>query len=324
MNYLSLTKEFVKCSGHLYLFLLEIVMKSLNYKLTKRGNRFFIKNIEEKTILAIFTKIKIEEALTVGDKLVLEAFQRYSPSLEDPTVLKEYLSNLSEAQLNGVASNVKGILHELEFVAKENNDYDSVRAVLYENTNHPGYDIKMYDTSTGESWDVQLKATDSATYVDEWMDQHDGDIRVTEELANKEGYTSSEFSNEELIKKVDEFIDTSIAKGSSINTSIFDYFPHVTSLVIGVMIWQLYQRKRKGEITDNEFKDLVIKNTGQKAIKVTTLMALLSIPGINVGVVGYLIYNFAKDINKSGLLDKIKNYTQDMYESTFVSSLFKK
>ena len=90
------------------------------------------------------------------------------------------------------------------------------------------------------------------------------------------------------------------------------------------MIWQLYQRKRKGEITDNEFKDLVIKNTGQKAIKVTTLMALLSIPGINVGVVGYLIYNFAKDINKSGLLDKIKNYTQDMYESTFVSSLFKK
>ena len=35
----------------------------------------------------------------------------------------------------------------------------------------------MYDTSTGESWDVQLKATDSATYVDEWMDQHDGDIR---------------------------------------------------------------------------------------------------------------------------------------------------
>jgi len=299
-------------------------MKSLNYKLTKRGARFFIKNIEEKTILAIFSKIKIEEALTIGDKLVLEAFQRYSPALEDQNVLREYLSNLSDTQLNGVASNVKGILHELEFVTQENSDYDSVRAVLYENTNHPGYDIKMYDTSTGESWDVQLKATDSASYVEDWMDKNDGDIRVTEELANKEGYTSSEFSNEELIKKVDEFIDTSITKGSSFNSSIFDYFPHVTSLVIGVMIWQLYQRKRRGEITDKEFKELVIKNTGQKAIKITTLMALLSIPGINVGVVGYLIYNFAKDINKSGLLNKIKNFTQDIYEKSFNFSFFQK
>ena len=177
-------------------------MKNLNYKLTKRGSRFFIKNIEEKTILAIFTKIKIEEALTIGDKLVLEAFQRYSPALEDPNVLREYLSNLSDAQLNGVASNVKGILHELEFVTKENSDYDSVRAVLYENTNHPGYDIKMYDTSTGESWDVQLKATDSASYVEDWMDKNDGDIRVTEELANKEGYTSSEFSNEVWLRSI--------------------------------------------------------------------------------------------------------------------------
>ncbi|MDC0044357.1 hypothetical protein OAI96_00350 [Pelagibacteraceae bacterium] len=299
-------------------------MKNLNYKLTKRGSRFFIKNIEEKTILLIFTKIKIEETLTIGDKLVLEAFQRYSPALEDPNVLREYLSNLSDAQLNGVASNVKGILHELEFVTKENSDYDSVRAVLYENTNHPGYDIKMYDISTGESWDVQLKATDSASYVEDWMDKNDGDIRVTEELANKEGYTSSDFSNEELIKRVEEFIDTSITKGSSFNASIFDYFPHVTSLVIGVMIWQLYQRKRRGEISDDEFKKLIIKNTGQKAIKVTTLMALLSIPGINVGVTGYLIYNFAKDLNKSGLINKFKNYTQEMYKKSFNSSFFNK
>ena len=299
-------------------------MKNSNYKLTKRGSRFFIKNIEEKTILAIFTKIKIEEALTIGDKLVLEAFQRYSPALEDPNVLREYLSNLSDAQLNGVASNVKGILHELEFVTQENSDYDSVRAVLYENTNHPGYDIKMYDTSTGESWDVQLKATDSASYVEDWMDKNDGDIRVTEELANKEGYTSSEFSNEELIKRVNEFIDTSITKGSSFNSSIFDYFPHVTSLVIGVMIWQLYQRKRRGDISDDEFKNLVIKNTGQKAIKVTTLMALLSIPGINVGVAGYLIYNFAKDLNKSGFINKLKNFTKDIYEKNFSSPFLKK
>ena len=43
----------------------------LNYKLTKRGNNFFIKNIEEKTILAIFAKVKASEVLTLGDRLVL-------------------------------------------------------------------------------------------------------------------------------------------------------------------------------------------------------------------------------------------------------------
>ena len=59
------------------------MIKTLNYKLTKRGKRFFIKNIEEKTILAIFAKVKIDETLTIGDKLVLEAFHRYSPSLEN-------------------------------------------------------------------------------------------------------------------------------------------------------------------------------------------------------------------------------------------------
>ena len=216
----------------------------LNYKLTKRGNNFFIKNIEEKTILAIFAKVKASEALTLGDRLVLDAFKRYSPQLSDEETLRTYLSNLSDAQLQGVSSNVKGILHELEFVAKENNDFDNVRAALYETTNHPGYDVQMFNTSTGEAWEIQLKATDNASYVDEWIDKHDGDILITEELAKREGLESSGFSNEELTKRVEEFIDTSISQGSAFNVNVFQYFPHVTTLAIGLMIWNLYKRKR--------------------------------------------------------------------------------
>jgi hypothetical protein len=40
----------------------------LKYKLTKRGNKFFIKSIEKATILAIFTKVKLGESLTLYDK----------------------------------------------------------------------------------------------------------------------------------------------------------------------------------------------------------------------------------------------------------------
>ena len=43
----------------------------LKYKLTKRGNKFFIKSIEKATILAIFTKVKLGESLTLYDKLVM-------------------------------------------------------------------------------------------------------------------------------------------------------------------------------------------------------------------------------------------------------------
>ena len=52
-----------------------------------------------------------------------EAFNRYSSSLSDPETLKNYLSGMSEESLIGVASNVKGILHEIQFAAIENNNF---------------------------------------------------------------------------------------------------------------------------------------------------------------------------------------------------------
>ena len=285
----------------------------LKYKLTKRGNKFFIKSIEKATILAIFTKVKLGESLTLYDKLVMESFQRYSPKLQDEEVLREYLNGLSDTQLQGVVSNVKGILHEIEFAARENNDFDSVRAALFEDTNHEGFDIQLFDKSTGESWEVQLKATDSAPYVEEWLENNNGDIYVTEELALKYGLESSGFSNEELTKRVEEFINTSLKQGESFNTSMFEYFPGVTSLAIGIMIWQLYVRKNNNEITEEQFQELIVKHTGEKIIKITTIMTLLSIPGLNIATASYLIYRFVNDLSSSGALSKIKNFSSDIF-----------
>ena len=73
-----------------------------------------------------------------------------------------------------------------------------------------------------------------------------------------------DFSNEELTKRVEEFINTSINQGDKFNTSMFEYFPGVTSLAIGVMIWQLYVRKNNKEISEEQFKELLVKHTGEK------------------------------------------------------------
>ena len=138
-------------------------------------------------------------------------------------------------------------------------------------------------TNPQESHEVQLKATDSAPYVEEWLENNNGDIYVTEELALKYSLESSGFSNEELTKGVEEF-NTSLKQGESFNTSMFEYFPGVTSLAIGIMIWQLYVRKNNNEITEEQPK-LIVKHTGEKIIKITTIMTLLSIPGLNIATI---------------------------------------
>lgn len=117
--------------------------------------------------------------------------------------LSEYLKSLSQDQLRGVASNVKGIYHELLFVQAENGDWDQVEANVKEFTNHPGGDVEFVvdGNSIGE---VQLKAVASDAQVLEHLARYpEIEIKVTEEVAAKmPDIESSGFSNEELTRDV--------------------------------------------------------------------------------------------------------------------------
>ena len=42
-------------------------------------------------------------------------------------------------------------------------------------------------------------------------------------------------------------------------------------------------------------------------------MALLSIPGVKIATVGYLVYRFVNDLNKSGLLAKATSTSKKYY-----------
>ncbi|MEZ5777570.1 MAG: hypothetical protein R3E44_04325 [Paracoccaceae bacterium] len=139
------------------------------------------------------------------DELVLHALRRSTRSLETASAqeLSAYLGSLSPEQLRGVASNVKGIYHELLFVQSENGDWDAVAAKVKEFTNHPGGDVEFIvdGNAIGE---VQLKAVASETQVLEHLARYpDIEIRVTEEVAAKmPGIESSRFSNAELTRDV--------------------------------------------------------------------------------------------------------------------------
>jgi hypothetical protein len=215
------------------------------------------------------------------DLATLAALRRSSSVLEGASLpeIQSYLSGLEESQIPGLVSNVKGILHEMEFVRVENEDGDSVYASFFDATNHPYTDIHFLDQSTGESWEAQLKATDDVSYVSDWIEQHPGgEILVTDELAELMDLPTSGQSNNELTTSVEEFVDKMVSADDS--NTIWSYFPIIGVASTAMVVWELWRRHQGGEIDWNSFKRLAARATGLKVAKIGALALLLSIPVI--------------------------------------------
>jgi hypothetical protein len=140
--------------------------------------------------------------------LVLEALRRSDGDLANASEaeLSEYLHAFSPQQMQGVANNVKGIYHELQFVEKYNEDSHDTYAVLHEATNHQGSDVMIKSKETDEVLEeYQLKATDSVSYVRAHQSRYENiDVLATSEVAERmEGVETSYFSNAEMTLKVD-------------------------------------------------------------------------------------------------------------------------
>lgn len=121
---------------------------------------------------------------TVDQELVLAALRRSTSDLSDASnkELGAYLSDLDPDQLRGVASNVKGIFHEMLVARAENLDVDEVTAGLFEQANHPGADIEFF-VDGDVIGEVQLKAVQSpAAIVEHFARYPDIDVMVTSEV----------------------------------------------------------------------------------------------------------------------------------------------
>lgn len=148
--------------------------------------------------------------LSSDNMLVLEALIRANHQLKDLSVseIGDYLQEMSDQSMKGLANNVKGIYHELEYVRNENADGDDIYARLFPATNHPGADVIL--SQDGVDFDeIQLKATDSISLIQtHYVKYPDIPIQVTSELADSSpDITSSGISNEELNSKVSHALD---------------------------------------------------------------------------------------------------------------------
>ena len=160
------------------------------------------------------------------DSLVIEAFRRSDNQLADASIadISEYFSEYSLEAQQGIINNVKGIYHELAFVQQENADGDQWFAELMPSTNHPGVDVVLTNLETSETIDLQLKATDSLSYIQSSLASLPAETQLlaTQEIANKvEGVESSGLSNADLNAEVTE-VTSSLTDGA--DTAVADTF----------------------------------------------------------------------------------------------------
>ena len=249
----------------------------------KKLTNYVRNNFDEGAILTALISIAAnggQKNLTSNESIILAALRRSAKKFEDASVeeIGEILDSYDENQIPGLVNNVKGILFELEFVEIENNDGDSIFAYQFEQTNYPTYDIQLIDEQTGAIEEIQLKATSSASYVKNWMDEHGENIVVTDEVAEELGLDVVGINNEELEVRVEDFID----KMKDVDeNSITPMLGNIGTISLAISLVFLVKKWMSGEIKREEFLKTSALITGKKVVKFSIIAMALTIPGIN-------------------------------------------
>ena len=248
-----------------------------------RCTNYVRNNFDEMAILAAFVSIANDArggSLSRDESFVLSAIRRSSNRFSDASIeeIGEMLRGYDPAQIPGLVNNVKGILFELEFVEIENSDGDSIFAYQFEETNHPTYDIQLINQETGHIEEIQLKATDSTSYVQSWMDEHGDSIVVTDEVAEQMGLEGVGISNDELEVRVEDFVAKLQELDDHTLEHVLGSLGAVSLAISLVLVFRQYINK---QITKDQLLFLSAQIAGKRIVKYSLIAVALSLPGLN-------------------------------------------
>ncbi len=223
--------------------------------------------------------------------LVLDAIRRSTIELgpdADIHEIADYIQSYDEVQMEGLASNIKGIFHELNYVYEENQDLDQIRAEMMDQTNYPDSDVVLINTETGDREYVQLKATDDVSYVRETIEENP-DIRVisTEELAEELNIDSSGMFNEELNQQVE-----SVLNELEDTHTLWEKLPQMSMWTLAFSIAPVLRQYRYGHISKQVCISRITQITGMKLTRVLVLVFLLSFPLTAMPTSIYLVMKY--------------------------------
>jgi len=168
---------------------------------------------EEIVVIGVLAALKNGSSFEFESPIELAALEAIRRGYEaissnaSPEEISLFFQGVPEEQILGHVSHIVGITHEVLVVDAINTAGNGDVASLFEATNHPVADILIIG-SDGVAKEVQLKATDSISYINEHLNNNPGiDVIATEEVAsamNNEHVTSSGFDNEELRQVVEQ------------------------------------------------------------------------------------------------------------------------
>ena len=180
------------------------------YKFVENSNKH-VPNVTIGTLTAVTMQLfsEIPPTFDTNEEKVLEALRGSTRDLTDDANVEEiskYLKELKPDQLKGLVSSITGKYHELRYEMFINSQDNNLRAELFDDYNHPGADIKLINTETGEVREFQLKATNYKSYLDKHIKKYeDIDYLATEEVAGSDpDIGSTGFYNKVLRKEVKE------------------------------------------------------------------------------------------------------------------------
>jgi hypothetical protein len=180
------------------------------------------------------------------------------------------LADMNTEQLQGVISNWKGKLFEINVRDKLNNGDivgdvslgEGQFAELAESLNQPGWDLRIFNADGSVADFLQLKATNSMSYINEALTKYpDIDILATSEVAElSENLLNSNISNDELTEPLTSVLD--------VNESLIDVIlPGLPFLII------VASEGRKVFVKKTDM-DSAIAKMGSRAMKTGLAMGL--------------------------------------------------
>jgi hypothetical protein len=173
---------------------------------------------------------------------ILEAYSSAYPDLAEKESLDAVVNRMSEEELSGIVSGIKGKLFEQRYIEylNDGNLPDGYEAILADSPTNPGWDIAILDEN-GKLDDVlQLKATESLDYIKDALVRYP-DIKVvtTDEVychltmhGISENVINSGISNDEITMLVENSLE-------SVNDVDVCFGPPVIpALIIGYSVYK--------------------------------------------------------------------------------------
>ena len=172
----------------------------------------------------------------------------------------------------GLVNGVKGKLFELDYAnwLNHGNLPHGFTAELAHHANNPGWDVVIHDGHGHIDQLLQMKATDSISYVHEAIAAHpDIPVVVPHELYEKmldhHDALGHILDGHELLNHLTGGVSDAADHAAAAGT---EHFPIIgPALVIGLVAWSNCQKYRRGHITPAE----AVRNIGER-----TLLAILA------------------------------------------------